>query len=156
MGVCSQAEPSCCPGVGLRPMGWGGPQGSHLHSPSHQTSPRSHSLCHISTCWGCSGRSHSGTESSGSSSGLLWGFLPRSSTTVISTAPVGTPGSASAYLPRPSPRVPVRLSQRTYGIFRDPRRDRECLQTQQHPIFLGPNSYFSDLFWYPENGNSEF
>lgn len=46
-------------------------------SPSRQTSPRSRSPGRTSSGWGCSARSHTGTGNTGSSSGLLLGFLAR-------------------------------------------------------------------------------
>lgn len=51
--------------------------GPHPRTPSHLTSPRSRSPRRTSTGWGCSGRSHTGTGSTGSSSGPLSGFLMR-------------------------------------------------------------------------------
>lgn len=110
-------------------------RGSHLHSPSHRTSPHSHSLCHISTCWGCSGHSHSGTESTESSLGLPWGFLRRSNTPGHFRCTHVNVRLRPGLSPRgSSPRVPVRLSQRTNGTFMDPRRDKEHAETALHPL----------------------
>lgn len=51
--------------------------GPHPRTPSHPTSPRSRSPRRTSTGWGCSAHSHTGTGSTGSSSGPLLGFLMR-------------------------------------------------------------------------------
>lgn len=69
----------------------------HPHTPSHRTSPRSHSPHRTSTGWGCSAHSRTGTGSIGSSSGPPSGFLAtrgecrkswRYLTTVFGTAEV--------------------------------------------------------------------
>lgn len=49
----------------------------HPRTPSHPTSPRSHSLHHTSTGWGCSAHSHTGTGNTGSRWGHPLGFLTR-------------------------------------------------------------------------------
>lgn len=72
--VGRQSDPSACPSP--HPVPVTAPAGSpYPRSPSHQTSPRSRSPGRTSSGWGCSARSHTGTGSTWSSSGLLLGFL---------------------------------------------------------------------------------